>query len=261
VAAAWHDDRMSRSPDESPPSLLDRWLGLARRAAPGAAEVVLRETGTDLLARYRETHRHYHDLRHLTEVLEWLGWLAADGVPESAEDAASAENAGGDDTLVAATLAAWWHDAVYDPRRTDNEERSAALARTALSDLAVEPALAAEVGRLVELTARHRTDPGDVAGTLLRDADLAILGAATDRYAEYAAGIRAEFGHLPDDVFRSRRADVLRAFGTLPTIYATEAARCRLESAARRNLAAELAHLTSGAGAPAATAVRRPGAS
>ena len=56
-----------------------------------------------------------------------------------------------------------------------------------------------EVVRLVLLTAGHEVEPGDRNGAVLVDADLSILGAPPERYARYAADVRAEYAHVDDD--------------------------------------------------------------
>lgn len=197
-------------------------------AAYGADPTAARAVGAELLDRYAEPHRRYHTVAHLQAVLGWLAVLG-DGVePEPARRAA---------------LAAWFHDAVYDPARADNEERSAALAGTRLAGLGVPADPAAAVAGLVRATATHVAPPGDPAVALLLDADLAVLGAPAARYAGYAAAVRAEYAHLPDDAFRRGRAAVLRDLLARPRLYRTDAAYHRLERAARANLAAELAAL------------------
>ncbi len=175
-----------------------------------------------LLAAYSSPDRHYHDLRHLTEVLERLHELTRrPGVDE--------------------VLAAWFHDAVYDGRG-ELEERSARLAEVELSGL-VPAATAAEVARLVRLTASHRPEPGDLPGERLCDADLAILAAPAERYEEYAAAVRREYAEVPDDLFRTGRAAVLADLLAKPTLFHTDHAREHWEAAARRNVEAELARL------------------
>lgn len=180
------------------------------------------------MARYREPHRAYHDERHLAEVLVALDALTGAAAP------------------AAVLLAAYWHDAVYDPRATDSEERSALLAERELPPLGLG---AGEVARLVRLTATHDPAPEDGAAALLCDADLAVLAAPPQRYAQYAAGVRAEYAHVADEAFRAGRAAVLRRFLDRPAVYATAAGRERWEAAARRNVAAELVALTGGGGA------------
>ena len=149
----------------------------------------LAEVRDALLAAYA-TDRGYHDTRHLTEVLDRVDELAS----------------GGEDfDRPAVELAAWFHDAVYDGR-DGAEERSA---QWALDALAGRP-VAEEVARLVRLTERHAPADDDANGCALSDADLAILAAAPERYAEYTADVRREYAHVPDDLFRAGRAAVLR---------------------------------------------------
>lgn len=192
--------------------------------------------GRDLLARYAEPHRRYHDRRHLAEVLEALRSLCA-GRPVPVE----------------VGCAAWLHDAVHDGR-DDDEERSAVLATQVLTSLGVAPAVVAEVARLVRMTLDHDPPPGDDAGALLSDADLAVLGADQERYARYAADVRAEYAHVDDDAFRAGRTTVLRSLLDRPRLFVTPEGRRRWEEAARRNLRDELTIL----GGAAASADRRP---
>lgn len=172
-----------------------------------------------LVAAY-STGRGYHDLRHLTEVLERLDELGA-----------------ADDTEV--VLAAWFHDAVYDGAG-DDEERSALLAEAELGGMPVD---VAEVARLVRLTVDHRPAPDDRPGALLCDADLAILAAPPERYAEYVADVRREYAAVPDEDFRRGRLAVLEGLAAKPTLFHTAYARDAWEPAARRNLTAEIASL------------------
>jgi predicted metal-dependent HD superfamily phosphohydrolase len=192
--------------------------------------------GAGLLRRYGEPHRRYHTAVHLADVLDHVDELAGE-----AEDAD------------AVRMAAWFHDAVYDPLRGDNEERSAVLAERILADTDLPPEVIAEVARLVRLTATHEPEAGDCNGAVLCDADLAILAAGPDRYAEYAAAVREEYSAVPDDVFREGRADVLRSLLGLPSLFRTGPGRDRWEAAARQNLRTELMLLgrsSGGAGRP-----------
>jgi len=181
-----------------------------------------------LAERYAEPHRRYHDLRHLHEVLQTIDELA--GVA---------------DDLDAVRWAAWFHDAVYDVHRADNEERSADLAVRELTDLGYDPSRVDEVARLVRLTAAHRPDEGDANGAVLCDADLRILAADPWRHAEYVHAVREEYAHVPEDDFRTGRAAVLRDLLSADRLYRTELAHGRWEERARANLAAELRQLES----------------
>ena len=167
----------------------------------------------------------YHDLLHLTEVLDRLDQLAAAG-------------AGFDRTVVG--LAAWFHDAVYEGAE-DDEERSARWAERALP-----PTYAGEVARLVRMTTHHRPDEGDPAGCALSDADLAILAAPRERYDAYVAGVRADFAHVGDADFRAGRAAVLADLAAKPHLFHTAQGRGLWEAQARANLERELTGLGRG---------------
>jgi predicted metal-dependent HD superfamily phosphohydrolase len=181
-----------------------------------------------LAERYAEPHRRYHDLRHLHEVLQTVDELAG-----AAED------------LDAVRWAAWFHDAVYDVHRADNEERSADLAVRELTDLGYDPTRVEEVARLVRLTATHRPADGDSNGAVLCDADLRILASDPWRHAEYVHDVRDEYAHVPEGDFRKGRAAVLRDLLSADRLYRTEVANERWEERARGNLAAELRQLES----------------
>ncbi|RJK97780.1 HD domain-containing protein [Vallicoccus soli] len=206
--------------------LLARWAAAAvgAGARPGPA---LDAAGRDLLARWDEPHRAYHDRRHLAEVLERVDALAR-----------HARDPG------AVRLAAWFHDAVYDVHRPGSEERSARLATAVLGALGV-PA-AGEVARLVLLTAGHDPADGDADGCVLADADLGVLAADPARYAEYAADVRREHAHVPDAAFAAGRAAVLRGLLAHPRLFRTPTG-AHGERAARDNVARELSALAAGA--------------
>ena len=179
---------------------------------------VARAEWARLIERWSEPHRGYHTLEHLLLMLELLHANDADA---------------------ATMLAAWYHDAIYDPRSSTNEADSAELAVTALSELGLAD-LAPRVSELVLRTAGHDGDDLDEQTALLLDADLAILGQPPAIYLRYVEGVRREYAHVPDDDFRTARGDIMRDFLGRERIYRTPAFAA-LESPARANIAAELA--------------------
>nr|WP_253267872.1 hypothetical protein [Streptomyces asoensis] len=200
---------------------LDRTRGLAGGPDP-------EPYADDLLARWQEPQRRYHTLTHLTEVLDRVDVLA--------------EHAADPDVV---RLAAWFHDAVYLPDRSENEERSARLAERALPEAGVSPERTAEVARLVRLTVTHDPADDDLDGQVLCDADLAILAAPPTAYAAYTAAVREEYHFVPNDAFRAGRADILRQLLDLPRLFRTSYGSERWEATARYNLRGELELLTS----------------
>jgi predicted metal-dependent HD superfamily phosphohydrolase len=203
--------------------LHDRWaLELGR-------DRVATTTFDRLLTRYREPHRAYHTLAHVLRVLRRVDELLA-VVPVG--------DAG------AVRLAAWYHDAVYDPRADAgaNEAASASLARRDLEALGQAPGRIADVERLVMVTTSHRPSEGAPDEAVVCDADLAVLGADPSTYTAYVNGVRTEYDFLTTDEWRVGRAAVLRAFLDRETIYSTPPMHA-LEATARANLTAELASL------------------
>lgn len=180
-----------------------------------------------VLAHHREPHRRYHTPTHVMWVLRHIAALAAAG--EATTD------------LTAVQLAALWHDAVYDAAASDNEARSAALARSAAAELGWPASRQQLVQRLVLATAGHIPTDGDEA--LLVDADLAILGAPAQEYTAYVTGVRAEYAHVDDDSWRAGRSAVLGGFLAQPHLFTTATMRAQREERARANITAELAGL------------------
>ncbi len=181
--------------------------------------------------RYREPGRHYHTWRHVAACLRELR--------------RARPSAGDEQELGALELAVWFHDAVYEPGRPDNEEASAELALRWSAALGLGPGLGRRAARLILATRHDRIatasqDPGEA---LLRDIDLAVLGAGRLRYMRYERGIAREYAGLPPERFREGRARLLRDFLARPTLYAAPGFRRRLERRARRNLALALARL------------------
>ena len=203
--------------------LLTAW----RATVPGSAPAGLAaKVGEDLLTRWSEPHRHYHTVSHLGVVL-----TVVEEQSDWAED------------LTAVRLAAWYHDAVYDPHRVDNEEASAILAETTLPELGVSPDRVAEVARLIRLTASHDPIPGDRNGGLLTDADLCVLASPPEVYTAYTAAIRREYAHVPDAEFAAGRASVLHNLLSLSRLFHTPMLRDRWEDPARANISRELSGL------------------
>lgn len=208
-----------------------RALEGARGSSEGPDPVPYAE---NLIVRWQEPQRHYHTLTHLTAVLDRVDTLA--------------EHTDDPDVV---RLAAWFHDAVYLPERSENEERSARLAERALPEAGVSEEKTAEVARLVRLTVTHDPADDDRDGQVLCDADLAILAAPPSSYAAYTAAVREEYHFVPNDAFREGRADVLRQLLALPRLFRTPYGREHWEATARYNMRGELEMLSTAPVPPA----------
>ena len=170
---------------------------------------------------YAEPHRAYHTLTHLQEC-----FAAFDKARQLAEHPGEIE------------LAIWYHDAIYDVRRSDNEEQSAALAVLNLLEAGVSLIVANRVRDLI-LATHHNATPLSADAALMVDVDLSILGAIPSRFWEYEQQIRTEYSWVPLATFQSKRAKILRSFLARPFIYTTSAF-IKFEHRARFNLSASL---------------------
>ena len=200
----------------------ERWQKSWDRLGAPAPGILLYE---QLIARYSEPHRAYHNVQHLEECFEKLNEL---------EDHAQ--------HLGEVELALWFHDAVYDVKRSDNEAKSADWARSVALEAGVAPPAAQRIHSLVLVTA-HEAIPSDVDQRIVVDVDLSILAAPSERFEEYERQIRAEYAWVPEDVFRARRREILAQFLARPRIFSTKTFLARHEPRARENLARSLAAL------------------
>lgn len=212
--------------------LQGKWRDLV---CPPASETVADRVFTELAAAYSEPGRHYHTLRHIEILLQ---------LAESEASLFADQRSTG--------LAIFFHDAIYDVRRKDNESASAALAQAALRALGFPPAAAIRVAHLIEATAHFDLKEAGSAGDdpdLVRfvDLDLSILAQPAPVYDAYAAAVRREYAFLPNDRYRSGRTSVLESFLDRPRLYHCSDHHVAWDGPARTNLRRELAALQTNA--------------
>jgi predicted metal-dependent HD superfamily phosphohydrolase len=192
----------------------DRWNRLLAALGIGGEA----ECFDALLAAYSEQHRHYHTTRHIDHCLREL-----DSATSLARDPAEVE------------FALWFHDAIYDPHSSKNEERSADWACELLDRHRVN---AERVSRVRDhiLATRHEAVANDPDSRLVVDIDLSILGVDEAAYAQFEVDVRKEYRWVPSLLFRRKRAEILESFLARPQIYTTQLFRDRYERQARHNL-------------------------
>lgn len=200
----------------------ERWQalmdGLGLQGAP--------ETCARLVAAWSEPHRHYHTLDHLEDCLEQLDRVSA-SVPEPGD----------------AELALWFHDAVYDPRSTTNERDSARWAADFLREMGASCGRVYAVHAHVMATRHGAADVTRATSRWVVDVDLSILGREAAVYDRFEVAVRREYAWVPADVFRRRRAALLRSFLERDQLYETTSMRAAFEHRARSNLERAIAAL------------------
>jgi predicted metal-dependent HD superfamily phosphohydrolase len=199
-------------------SLLQRWRDLAGEGADALGEALIRA--------WDEPQRVYHDQSHLTWLLD-----EADRRAALIRDRAFVD------------YAIWFHDAVYEPGRPDNETLSADWARTSLAN---QPDLAMRVARVIKMTKDHAHGEAEGDAALFLDMDIAILGAPWEMYCAYASGIRREYPHIVDSAFAGGRGAFLEKQLQHARTFRTEIYQSELGETACANMRWELEEMRKG---------------
>lgn len=180
------------------------------------------ELWREISTAYSESGRKYHTLEHLDNLLRELS-----AVRELISD------------WNAVLFALFYHDVVYNVHKNTNEEKSAELAKERMKKIDVPASVIEKTFALILATKSHvKSDDTDC--NLFTDADLSILGAPAERYAQYAQEIRGEYRIYPDLIYKPGRRKVLHHFLEMERIFKTEHFFVLYEAQARVNLANEL---------------------
>jgi predicted metal-dependent HD superfamily phosphohydrolase len=178
----------------------------------------------DLIARYREPHRRYHNETHLAFGLIQLDLLAGTCQhPDSVEFAFD------------------YHDRVYVIGAADNEERSAGLAIDTLKRAGVPGHIQSLVGAYIMVT-KPGQEPSTADQRVMADIDLAILGQERPVFVEYERQVREEYADVSEDTFWRQRKKILGSFLWRPSVYSTSRFRQLYETQARQNLSWTIAN-------------------
>jgi len=196
-------------------------------------------------ALYNEPHRAYHNMIHIEDVLASLDFLmATDAQPKEESNTFSEKD------FAITTLAAFFHDVIYNPKSSTNEKDSADFFLEFALELynAIVKDISSSSGRTNDETAKHnmhetlqlqsnmmisqieqciiatathiasankaRESNNTLIATFL-DGDMSILGKDTKRYNTYASQIRNEYEFVERTVYCEKRAEILESF--LPT--------------------------------------------
>jgi len=183
----------------------------------------------EILYRYSEQHRHYHNLNHIAHLFtlldKYIGKITNPAV---------------------VGFAILYHDVVYDTYSANNEEQSAAFAETHLRQLNVNSGLINNVKTFIEATKDHII-PEEVSLrndlSYFLDFDMAILCADEDTYNMYREKIRQEYSKYPDKVYKEGRKLALQKVIEPKNIFSTDDFRLEMEQKARENIDREVSLL------------------
>ncbi len=132
-------------------------------------------------------------------------------------------------------MAIWFHDALFDPQRHDNEARSARLANDRLSAAAVAPEVVQRIRELI-ISTRPGEQLHNREARLLHDIDRAVFGSSTEHYNRYERNLRYENMHIGDFIYRRKRIEQLQLLLSKSQLYLTDSAQAELQVPAVANL-------------------------
>ena len=171
---------------------------------------------------YSSTNRYYHNLDHLNNLYQQLL-----PVKEKIHHW----------PVILFSIA--YHDIIYNPRKKDNEAKSADVAVERLQSIKLNTERITDCKQQILATACHQfSNNSDV--NYFTDADLSILGAPLSSYLDYAAAIRKEYKMYPGFLYKPGRIKVLNYFLSLDRIFKTDHFHTLYEEQARRNLLYEI---------------------
>jgi predicted metal-dependent HD superfamily phosphohydrolase len=182
----------------------------------------INETFEELVKSYQARERYYHDLTHIVNLQK----LYEEYKPSLM------------DTDVV-FFAIWFHDAVYNTWKNDNEEKSAALAKTVLSKTNISAERLQKVVDYILATKTHETN-GDDDLSFFLDFDMSILGSEETIYDIYTKQISDEYSFYPTFLYNRGRKKVLESFLEKTSIYKTPIFKNLFEQSARANIKGEL---------------------
>lgn len=202
----------------------ERFAALWNRCLVEGASTEALPVYQELVRRYSEPHRHYHTPEHIGHCLRQLD-LAA-GLMDDAD---------------AVEMGLWFHDAIYDPRASDNERRSAELF-TQVVDQDVSTAFRQSVYNLIMVT-MHPEHPKSLNEQFMVDIDLSSFGLPWDTFQRHSEAVRREYAHLSDQRFYPNQIGFLRSLLARPAFFFTDFFRARYEKTARENIGRHLQEL------------------
>jgi predicted metal-dependent HD superfamily phosphohydrolase len=219
------DEHYFQLAHHDPGFLQAKWVSLASQYAPNPS--LIESLFNSIVEHYSAKNRAYHNLSHIQSLIALSETLLY-----------KIQN------MDALYYSIWFHDIVYDTKRSDNEEKSAEFAVEALAGLGVPERTITIVREMILATKHHRGAGLSWDMKAFLDMDTSILGAPEEIYKEYSRAIRKEYSWVPDFLYRKGRMKVLNDFLGRERIYHTEEIGTRYETQARRNIAGEIRALS-----------------
>ena len=182
--------------------LQETFIQLLKKYSADKKRIV--ELWNEIESNYSNKKRHYHTLSHLENLSQQL--LPVKSLIKNW------------DTVL---FSLYYHDVIYNPLKTTNEEKSAAFATNRLRSISVSDKIIKDCVYQILATKKHTAcENADV--NYFTDADLSILGQPWDEYEVYYKNVRKEYCLYPDLIYIPGRKKVLQHFLQMGRIFKTD---------------------------------------
>lgn len=200
--------------------LQETFMGLLRNYTDNNR--LIQELWKEVEKHYSGPKRHYHTLQHLDNL-----FIQLIEVKEQIENW----------EILLFTL--YYHDIVYNPLKSDNEEKSAEFAEKRMTQISV-PNNEIERCKQQILATKSHFKSADNDTNYFTDADLSVLGQDWNSYSSYSKNVRKEYAIYPDLVYNPGRKKVLKHFLEMERIFKTDFFYRMFEIQAKQNLKREM---------------------
>ncbi len=204
-----------------------KWINLVSKFSDDERQIM--DTFDRIVQFYNSLGRYYHNLNHIGDML-----TEAENIITRVNDY---------DSIL---FAIWFHDIIYDTKRSDNEENSSEFAEKFLKNINYDVRKIEKVNNLILKTKNHSNIElnEDYITKVFLDLDLLILGADDEKYRIYAENIRKEYSFVPDKIYVQERIKILENFLNQGYIFKTERFQKQFEKIARKNIKSEINSLS-----------------
>lgn len=202
--------------------LKDIFITLLRKYSHVNDDAVFNQYWEEIESNYAHKKRHYHTLTHLENLINQLNEVKT--------------NIKHWDTIL---FSVFYHDAIYNVLKKDNEEQSANLAEKRMLNIGIDTVIIQKTTDYILATKNHILHEDSDCNFLL-DADLSVLGSDWESYLAYSKQVRKEYSIYPNFVYNPGRKKVLNHFLEMEKIFKTDYFYEKFEENAKENLAREL---------------------
>ncbi len=199
------------------------WFSLTRPYSGKSA--LINDFFLEIQEAYSSPGRHYHNLEHIDALLCMSGKYQSYLKEKEIVD-----------------FAIFYHDICYDVFRSDNEERSAGIAKQRLNEIGLPDEKVLTVAKYIIASKSHQLSEAENKTDLawFLDFDMSVLRSEWEIYYQYATRIRQEYIGYPAQVYKAGRGEFLRRTLLMPFIFHTSEFRQNFEHRARLNIKKEL---------------------